>query len=50
VDLTTPAGLNTVQTNLTPATPIKVFGVPQPNGSIKAYVFFYFTGNLMPAS
>jgi hypothetical protein len=50
VDLTTPAGLNTVQTNLTPATPVKVFGVPQPNGSIKAYVFFYFTGNLMPAS
>jgi Domain of unknown function (DUF4382) len=49
VDLTT-AGLNTVQTNLTPATLVKVFGVPQPNGSIKAYVFFYFTGNLMPAS
>jgi hypothetical protein len=50
VDLTTPSGLNTVQTNLTPGTPVKVFGVPQANGSIKAYVFFYFTGNLMPAS
>jgi hypothetical protein len=50
VDLTTAAGLNTVQTNLTPGTPVKVFGVPQSNGSIKAYVFFYFTGNLMPAS
>jgi hypothetical protein len=26
-----------------------VFGVPQTNGSIKAYVFFYFTGT-MPMS
>jgi hypothetical protein len=24
--------------------------VPQSNGTIKAYVFFYFTGTLMPAS
>ncbi len=50
VDLTTPAGQNTVQTNLTVNTPVKVFGVPQSNGTIKAYVFFYFTGNAMPAS
>ena len=50
VDLTTPAGQNTVQTNLTVNTPVKVFGVPQSNGTIKAYVFFYFTGNTMPAS
>ena len=50
VDLTTPAGLNAVQTNLTTGTPVKVFGVPQSNGTIKAYVFFYFTGTLMPAS
>ena len=49
VDLTTPAGLSTVQTNLTAGTPVKVFGVPQSNG-IKAYVFFYFTGSTMPAS
>jgi hypothetical protein len=44
VDLTTSAGQNTVQTNLNLGTPVKVFGVPQINGSIKAYVFFYFTG------
>jgi hypothetical protein len=44
VDLTTQAGLNTVQMNLTTGTLVKVFGVPQTNGSIKAYVFFYFTG------
>jgi hypothetical protein len=50
VDLTKQAGQNTVQTNLTLGTPVKAFGVPQPNGSIKAYVFFYFTGNVMPAS
>ena len=49
VDLTTSAGQNTVQTNLNLGTPVKVFGVPQINGSIKAYVFFYFTGTA-PAS
>jgi hypothetical protein len=49
VDLTTPAGQNTVQSNLNLGTPVKVFGVPQLNGSIKAYVFFYFTGTV-PAS
>jgi hypothetical protein len=49
VDLATSAGQNTVQTNLNLGTPVKVFGVPQINGSIKAYVFFYFTGTA-PAS
>jgi len=49
VDLTTQAGLNTVQTNLTTGAVVKVFGVPQTDGSIKAYVFFYFTGT-MPTS
>lgn len=50
VDLSTQAGQNTVQTNLTVSTPVKVFGVPETNGRIKAYVFFYFTGGIMPAS
>jgi hypothetical protein len=49
VDVTTPAGQNTLQTNLTAGTLVKLFGVPQVNGSMKAYVFFYFTGT-MPAS
>ena len=49
VNLATQAGLNTVQTNLTASTLVKVFGVPQTDGSIKAYVFFYFTGT-MPMS
>jgi len=43
-DLTTPAGLNSVASHLIGGTPVKVFGVPQSDGSIKAYVIFYFTG------
>jgi hypothetical protein len=45
-DLTTPAGLNNVASHLLGGTPVKVFGVPQISGSIKAYVFFYFTGTV----
>jgi hypothetical protein len=49
-DLTTSAGLNNVASHMVAGTPVKVFGVPQPNGSMKAYVIFYFTGTVMPAS
>ena len=35
---------NTVTNNLVAGTPVLVFGVPQGNGSIKAYVVFYYTG------
>jgi hypothetical protein len=48
-DLTTPAGLSNVASHLVGSTSVKIFGVPQSNG-IKAYVIFYFTGNVMPAS
>ena len=44
VDITTTAGQNTLSDNLVTATPVKVYGVPQANGSIKAYVVIYFTG------
>ena len=44
VDITTTAGQNTVTSNLVPSTPVKVFGVPQANGGIKAYVVLYYTG------
>ncbi len=44
VDISTSAGQATIQTNLVANTPVKVFGVPQPTGSIKSYVLFYFTG------
>jgi hypothetical protein len=44
VDITTTAGQNAVTNNLVTSTPVKVFGVPQANGAIKAYVLFYYTG------
>jgi hypothetical protein len=44
VDITTTAGQTTITDNLVATTPVKVFGVPQANGSIKAYVVLYFTG------
>jgi hypothetical protein len=49
-DLTTSAGLSNVAAHLVAGTPVKVFGVPQSDGSIKAFVIFYFTGSIMPAS
>jgi hypothetical protein len=43
-DITSTGGLNTISSNLVNGTLVKVYGVPQPDGSIKAYVVFYFTG------
>lgn len=50
VDLTTSAGQNTIATNLVAGTPVKVFGIPQANNTIKAYVVIYFTGTLPSAT
>jgi hypothetical protein len=44
VDASTTTGQNTLTTNLVTSTPVKVFGIPQADGTIKAYVLFYFTG------
>ena len=44
IDITTTSGQTTITNNLQSGTPVKVFGVPQANGSIKAYVVTYFTG------
>jgi len=44
VDCTTTAGQNTLSTNLVTSTPVKVYGIPQADGTIKAYVVSYFTG------
>lgn len=49
VDISTTAGQNTLSSNLVTGTPLKVFGIPQANGTIKAYVLVYFTG-VMPAA
>jgi hypothetical protein len=48
VDITTSAGQTTLTNNLITGTPVKVFGIPQANATLKAYVVVYFTGT-MPA-
>lgn len=45
-DITTSSGLSAVQSNLINGTPVKVFGLPQSDGTIKAYVLFYYTGDM----
>ncbi len=50
VDVTTAAGLATLTTALANVgTPVKVYGVPLLDTSLKAYVLTYFTGTTMPA-
>jgi Domain of unknown function (DUF4382)/Domain of unknown function (DUF5666) len=44
IDITTSAGLSTLTTGLAAGAPVKVYGVPQANGTLKAYVLAYFTG------
>ena len=46
VDLTTASGQTTIASNLVVGTPVKAAGVPQADGSIKAYVLFYYTGTM----
>ncbi len=43
-DITTQAGLSAIEAGLVSGAPVKVFGIPQPNATIKAYVVIYFTG------
>ena len=50
IDVTTQTGLATLGNALANAgTPVKVFGVPQLDTSLKAYVLTYFTGTTLPA-
>jgi hypothetical protein len=48
VDITTMNGQNIITQNLIAGTPVKVYGIPQANATIKAYVVIYYTGT-MPA-
>jgi hypothetical protein len=49
-DITTSQGLANITAALSVVgTPVKVFGVPQADGTVRAYVLFYFTGTA-PAS
>jgi hypothetical protein len=50
IDVTTQAGLTTLSNALANAgTPVKAYGVPQLDASLKAYVLTYFTGTTLPA-
>jgi len=44
VDIATASGLATFTSALTVGTPVKVFGIPQADGTLAAYVIIYFTG------
>ena len=48
IDITTSSGLATLTSDLTAGEPVKVYGIPQPDGTLKAYVIAYYTGS-MPA-
>jgi hypothetical protein len=48
IDITTTSGLASLTSGLTTGEPVKVYGVPQADGTLKAYVLTYFTGD-MPA-
>jgi len=46
VDITTSAGLSSLTTGLGVGVPVKVYGVPLADGSLRAYVITYFTGTV----
>ena len=46
IDITTSTGLADLTTGLAVGAPVKVYGTPQANAALKAYVIVYFTGTL----
>jgi Domain of unknown function (DUF4382) len=44
IDITTASGLSTLTSALTAGTGVKVYGTPQADGTLRAYVLMYFTG------
>jgi hypothetical protein len=44
IDVTTSAGLTTATAGLAAGAPVKVYGVPQADGTLRAYVLTYYTG------
>jgi hypothetical protein len=46
VDITTSAGLTQLANGLMAGTPVKVYGIPQAGGTLKAYALAYFSGDL----
>ena len=49
IDITTSAGLADLTTGLATGAPVKVYGTPQADATLKAYVIAYFTG-IMPTN
>jgi len=45
VDITTQSGLQTFTQALVAGTPVKMYGVPQADGTVRAYVILYYTGD-----
>jgi len=46
VDITTSSGLTTLTNGLAVGAPVAVYGVPQADSTLRAYVLAYFTGDL----
>ena len=44
IDITSSAGLSSFITGMATGTKVRVSGVPQADGTVKAYVITYFTG------
>jgi hypothetical protein len=49
IDITTANGLAALTSGLASGTPVAVYGIPQADGSLKAYVLAYYTGDLPSA-
>lgn len=48
IDITTAGGLSSLNGALTGGAPTRVYGLPQSDGTLKAYVLTYFTGDMLP--
>jgi hypothetical protein len=46
IDITTSSGLDDLTAGLAKGAPVKVYGVPQANSTLKAYVLAYYTGTM----
>jgi hypothetical protein len=49
IDITTSGGLTSMTNGLAAGALVKVYGVPQSNGTLQAYVLAYYTGTTMPS-
>jgi hypothetical protein len=49
-DITTSTGQAAVTSTLITGVPVEVYGIPQSNGTIKAYVVLYYTGAVLPTA